>query len=560
MQTSTKVDLKGATGPGGQGNVQSSGRTAGEMTRPFQRQEWLGCAIIALCFAGWGLRSVGGYNIIETDAARHAMNGVFLRDLVASGHFTDVLPFARAYYAHLPALSMPYHPPLFPLIEAVFFAIFGVNALAARLAIGLTVFLSGVILFRLAHASNRSLTLAAVSTVTFLCLPEALWLGADVMLEFPALVFTLLAIYCLQGADNEFTMKRALAYALLASAALWTRQQMIFLGAVPFGYFLLLGRWRVFLRAPLWVSAGLFGGSVAALSALSLPFHGAGVNQAIPSAAPHHHNSTYIELLFRNLQFYFDGYPKVVGPAGVLLILALLVTLALRLYDRKVVALYGSWIVSSLAVLMLIRPIATRYLFFTYPALIVLGYAGLMHIVERFSGSRRWAVVAAAILAAIALVQFPYRTQYLHGPEEAARVLAGTDATRILYCGGTDGNFIFNFRAQQKDLRTTIIMGDKLPPSLFAGAALEEFAHDYGIQYIVLEDAQGVLAKRPWVRLMNTPPPSMIAERDVPLTSSDRWNGLLRIYRFTNPSPTPKDYLSMRMFTIGGTMDFKLRK
>ena len=159
MQTSTKVDLKGATGPGGQGNVQSSGRTAGEMTRPFQRQEWLGCAIIALCFAGWGLRSVGGYNIIETDAARHAMNGVFLRDLVASGHFTDVLPFARAYYAHLPALSMPYHPPL-PLIEAVFFAIFGVNALAARLAIGLTVFLSGVILFRLAHASNQSLALS----------------------------------------------------------------------------------------------------------------------------------------------------------------------------------------------------------------------------------------------------------------------------------------------------------------------------------------------------------------------------------------------------------------
>jgi len=47
------------------------------------------------------------------------MNGVFLHDLIVRGKFTDILPFARNYFAHLPALSLPYHPPMFPLMEAV---------------------------------------------------------------------------------------------------------------------------------------------------------------------------------------------------------------------------------------------------------------------------------------------------------------------------------------------------------------------------------------------------------------------------------------------------------
>jgi hypothetical protein len=71
---------------------------------------WLPLAI-ALCFTAWSFRSSGPYNMVETDAARHAMNGVFIHDLVAAGKILDVFAFAKSYYAHLPALSLPYHPP-----------------------------------------------------------------------------------------------------------------------------------------------------------------------------------------------------------------------------------------------------------------------------------------------------------------------------------------------------------------------------------------------------------------------------------------------------------------
>src|SRR5256885_714708 len=83
-------------------------------THLMSRLQWSLCGFIALGFGAWSLRTVGPYNIAETDAARHAMNGAFLHDLIASGKFSDVMGFARNYYAHLPALSIPYHPPLFP--------------------------------------------------------------------------------------------------------------------------------------------------------------------------------------------------------------------------------------------------------------------------------------------------------------------------------------------------------------------------------------------------------------------------------------------------------------
>jgi 4-amino-4-deoxy-L-arabinose transferase-like glycosyltransferase len=523
------------------------------------RKEWVWCWLVALCFSIWGMRTSGPYNIVETDAARHAMNGAFLHDWFFSGHYLDVLSYARVYYSHLPALSLPYHPPLFPLIEALVFVILGVNAFAAKFAIALCVCGSSVLLYWLVLMGSRSCALAVFSTVTFLCLPEALWVGADIMLEFPGLVFTLAAVYCLQGADEEYTMRRALGYAVLAGAALWTRQQMVFLGPLPFAYFLAMGRWRVFRSAPIWISSAVIVGAIAALMALSLPFHGAGVSHAIASVTAHHEESTYPALFMRNVRYYTPRYSGATGVSGVILIGALLLALCLRLFERKMIALYGSWIVSSLLVVFLIRPFTTRYLFFTYPALIVLGYGGLMGVVERLTRRRGLAIGLAGTLTVLALVQFPYRTQYLYGPEEAARMLAGTGASRILYCGGTDGNFIFNYRVLRNDLKTTILTGDKLPRSTFTASRLEEFAHEYGIQYIVLENIPDFPILRAWVGLFSAPAPSMVAERDIRIRSSGRWNGMLRVYRFTNPSPKPKSELSMRMPIIGSTMDFSLQ-
>jgi hypothetical protein len=517
---------------------------------------WWLSLLIALSFAGWGLRTVGANNIVDTDGARHAMNGAFIHDVIIRGRVLDIYRFAKLYYAHFPALSMPYHPPLFPAIEALFFLLFGVNVLVARLAIAVAVAISALVLFRIVVATHGSPLMAAASTITFLCLPYPLTLSSDVMLEFPALVFTLLAIHCLVSAGKEFPMRRALAFAVLAGAAVWTKQQTVFLGALPFFYFALMGRWRLFRKSGVWLSAAVFAGLVVALSALSMPVHGAGVNQAAP---PHR-----MQAFLHNVSYYTTNFPSVTGPAGLVLGACLILALLRRSLRVERVGIYVSWAVTAMLVLLAIGPYTTRYLFFVLPPVIVLGYASLFSVAEQFQIRRSWTVAAALILTLIAL-PWGYRAHriFLLGPDVVAHTLAERSPSRILYCGGTDGSFMFSYRSSRAGLDTTIIPGDKLPRQVFTPAGIEAFAHRYGIQYIVLEHATGLRerARHPWEALIEKASPSMVHERAVKLASSDgRWNGALHIYHFTDPSPHPEDVLTMKMNMIGGSMAFDLKQ
>jgi hypothetical protein len=59
------------------------------------------------------------------------MNGVFIHDLLRDGKLRAPVEYGKYYYGHLSALSLPYHPPLFPLIESTFlrFSAFEVSPL-----------------------------------------------------------------------------------------------------------------------------------------------------------------------------------------------------------------------------------------------------------------------------------------------------------------------------------------------------------------------------------------------------------------------------------------------
>src|SRR5579864_5082120 len=60
--------------------------------------------LLALFFALSALRGVSSTDVVDTDAARHAMNGAFIYDMVRGGHLLDPIEYAREYYGHLPAL------------------------------------------------------------------------------------------------------------------------------------------------------------------------------------------------------------------------------------------------------------------------------------------------------------------------------------------------------------------------------------------------------------------------------------------------------------------------
>jgi len=56
-----------------------------------------------------------------SDAPRHALNGVFVKDLFQAMPFENPKGFAYDYYVRYPALTILLYPPLFYFVSAPFF-------------------------------------------------------------------------------------------------------------------------------------------------------------------------------------------------------------------------------------------------------------------------------------------------------------------------------------------------------------------------------------------------------------------------------------------------------
>src|SRR5690348_8129299 len=58
-----------------------------------------------------------------SDAPRHALNGVFLRDFLIAMPWQDPKQYAMDYYLRYPALTILFYPPLFSVFLAGSYAI-----------------------------------------------------------------------------------------------------------------------------------------------------------------------------------------------------------------------------------------------------------------------------------------------------------------------------------------------------------------------------------------------------------------------------------------------------
>ncbi len=89
------------------------------------------------------------------------------------------------------------------------------------------------------------------------------YVANDVMLEFPALAFLLASLYFVR---EPIDGRHLYAFAAIAGAAVWTKQNALFLGLVPFAYVFFRRDWQVLSRKTIWLASALFGAAVAAFT------------------------------------------------------------------------------------------------------------------------------------------------------------------------------------------------------------------------------------------------------------------------------------------------------
>src|SRR5271166_591541 len=129
-----------------------------------------------------------------SDAPRHAMDGVFYYDMARALPITHLKQWAIDYYLQYPAVTALTYPPLFALVEALFFSLFGVSHSTAQLTVTFFLLLTACGAYFLARRwMNR---VAAFSmALLFIGTPVmALW-GRQVMLEIPTFAFLLWSSY-----------------------------------------------------------------------------------------------------------------------------------------------------------------------------------------------------------------------------------------------------------------------------------------------------------------------------------------------------------------------------
>jgi hypothetical protein len=484
--------------------------------------------ITALAASLWSLRGVAANNVVDTDAARHAMNGAFILDLVRHARILAPVEYAKWYFARYPAITIPYHPPGFPSYEAIFFALFGVKLFAARLAVAVSVGAVALLLLYLVRMTHGSLVLGLCAVICFFSLPVSMVVASDVMLEFPAMVSAIASVYFLHLMIATQRWIYSLAFAAFGALGIWTKQT-VFLILMPFLYIILLRRWNLLRSKQVWISVAIMCGAGLALAAVGWSVGWSGISQ-------NWRRKTLAAQLHDNFFFYLRWIrsPLITIPFGAWLTAKIAQYfssfLRPRTAERKdplsAEALYLAWIAAVLLILMAVPASDERYFFFAYPAVLVVALSVVTRIAESFAPSLRYApaAIGTAWMAASGLFAKP---PFLSGPAQAAAYVFENHARRVLYCGLTDGNFMFSLRTLDRNLDDSVIPCYKIPEDQRRPDSLPDFARRVDADYLIVEHAS---RPQPWDGTLADS--NLSLERIIPQDGSQpRYKGDLSIYR-----------------------------
>lgn len=430
--------------------------------------------VLALALAGAVLLFASAPHLGEfwwSDAPRHALNGVFLHDLLANLPWRDPAGWAMQYYVQYPALTILFYPPLFYVVAAGFVAVLGVSHATLLIAVLAHFVAFAVGLHLLARRWLPAPIALAVALAGMAAPGLALW-GRQVMLEIPSLTFAVWGMLVLRRyADTAAEGGRAWRLhlgLLLLLCAVYSKLSAIFLLPVA-AMILLAADPRAARRQRHWLAAVWAGLALLPAVWLTLRFGSANVQSvvAIADAAVPKWSVAGWTWYARQLPLLL-GWPLLVAAlAGLGLVLLGRGGGAPGAARRADLALVFGWLLVGYVFFSLIDLKEARHATLILPPLLLAAGLALAALAGRLPRTGiAGAALGAALLALTAVgtarnAPVPYFTGY----REAALWLAGNaprDAV-IVFSGKRDGSFVFNMRAladRRPDLFT--VRADKL--------------------------------------------------------------------------------------------------
>ncbi len=394
-----------------------------------------------------------------SDSPRHALNGVLIKDMAVAFPWRDPAGFAMQYYIQYPALTVLFYPPLFYIVLAPLYALFGVSH-ATALAVVLAYYLTFA--FGMYFLARRWLGpwLALAVGISAMCAPGiALW-GRQVMLEVPALACATWGLLLLRRhAESE---RPALLYpgSFILLCAVYTKISAIFL--IPVAALMLLAArgntiWR---DRHVWMAAILFLVGLVPVTVLTLKFGQA--NMASMVGIPDAVVSRY------SLAGWFWYARQLPGQLGWAVLAAAILWPVLALagrrprdFDRADLVLLLGWFLTGYIFFCLIDLKEARHSTLILPPLIFAAFLAIDGL-----SPARWAIPLGLLLVGVTgFYTWRYEpVPQVAGYREAAEWIA-REAPRdavILFSGYRDGSFVFNLRSFETRRNPYTVRADKL--------------------------------------------------------------------------------------------------
>jgi hypothetical protein len=489
------------------------------------------------------------YNV---DEAQQAVTGLYFADAISDLPLTHPVQYTYHYYAQYPALGLIHWPPLFHVFEGLLFLVFGPSAVVARWGVLLFALLGWGFWYKLV-AEIENEWAAALSTIFLATLPAVLVLEKTVMLEVPSMALCIGASYFWWRYLKSGETRPLYWFALLASLALLTKQQSIYLAVFCLLTILAEQKWRLLLDRSLLRALGLCLLLLVPFYAVAFYAHGQTIVHHVFTSRPRH-ASSYL--------FYWYWLPNQLG-VPLLTLSAFGAATSWRWGKKESVVFMLLWVLACYVTLTFMAAQEARYIVYWLPPLV---YFAVAPFTAKFSG--RW-LRAAAFAVLLSLVgsqvwsAWVYERPYVSGYAPIARRVAQSGAPGIvLFDGELPGNFIFYMRAYDPQRRfivmrkalyaTQIEEGFGSVELLHTREDLEQLIKSYGIRFIAVTENGPVHfeVQRTLREFLEGPQFKLLARSPI---SSDmpEWKGRsVLLYENTQVTPPTEQFLRVRMLTL----------
>jgi 4-amino-4-deoxy-L-arabinose transferase-like glycosyltransferase len=414
-----------------------------------------------VCLLFWDTLHAGEF--WWTDESRHAMNGVFFFD------FWRDMPrrpydYALQYFAQYPALALNWYPPFFPVVESLFFALFGISEVGARLTV-LLFTLAGVTAWYAWTQPVWGRSAAVVSCLLYLSVPGTIDWARSVMLEAPAVAMIIASVLAFDRYLDRPTLLRSGLTGILLGCMLLLKQTTVFILPALLAYACLTGR-----KSLLWRKEAVLPYIIVSLVAALLAVHALKFGSVPVNSLVDLFSSSNSQLF--TLSRWTEFWPALWAVCGFPLVLAILVGIAgVRIKKTPQDLLILFWFAGSCLFTTIVIGDGTgngsRYMMYALPALTLLACKPLSRTFKKSNVSRIAFVLLGALATFNVYSAWAKAHPFVTGYQQAAEFVAQQpDSGLILFAGKHDGNFIFHLRAVDPERNKAVVRADKILVSM----------------------------------------------------------------------------------------------